>query len=87
MGSFGDQRPRGESGRNGDRSACMVKCSLSFSGGQTNLSLFLTIFDSRRRFSQKKFLLDLSIFGSLVNSLSASFVKVIFQLLPELPHF
>ena len=40
------------------------------------------------RFSQKtKFLLDLSIFGSLVHSLRASFVKVTFQLLPELPHF
>ena len=40
------------------------------------------------RFSQKtKFLLDLLIFGSLVDSLRASFVKVTFQLLPELPHF
>ena len=40
------------------------------------------------RFSQKaKFLLDLSIFGSLVDSLRASFVKVTFQLLPERPHF
>ena len=40
------------------------------------------------RFSQKtKFLLDLSIFGSLVDSLRASFVKVTFQLLPELSHF
>ena len=40
------------------------------------------------RFSQKaKFLLDLSIFGSLVDFLRVSFVKVTFQLLPELPHF
>ena len=40
------------------------------------------------RFSQKaKFLLDLSIFGSLVDFLRASFVKVTSQLLPELPHF